>query len=124
MFPKWAWWLTGGLFAWWFDARQQRISALQSIDVGLLVVKSETDAAAAAVASPNTLTDSDGTALHVEPTLSTDFQTQIQSLGKTSPASKWLAIASALQGASMPLAANSVAAQGMNLIENGVIGAP
>lgn len=124
MFPQWIWWLVGGLGAYWFDNRQQRIAALQSIDVGLLIVKSETDVAAAGVQNGSALTLSDGASIHVESTLSADQQSAVQALGKTKPASQWLALASALQAANLPLAANSVATQGMTYIENGVIGAP
>lgn len=124
MFPAWIWWLGGGLFAYWFDNRQQRIAALQSIDVGLLIIKSETDATAAGVQNASSLTLSDGIVLHVDGNLSADQQTAVSALGKSKPASQWLAVASALQAANLPLAANSVATQGMTYIENGVIGAP
>jgi len=122
--PQWAWWLAGGLFAFWFDQRQQRISALQSVDVGLLLIKSETDSSANSTTGTTTISTADGTSITVESSVSSDLQSEIQALSKSSPASKWLAVAAALQASSAPIAANSVAAQGMNLIENGIIGAP
>ncbi len=157
---QWIWWLAGIAGAYWYDARQTRLAALQSIDVALLVVKGETQNAADNANSTTSatgtqqnqqnqtqtttqsITTAGGATVTAESTLtsttSTDttstttaantnastYYTAITALSNTTQASQYLSLAAELQGAGYPIAANSVAALGMTLIETNVVTQP
>lgn len=139
----WLYWIGGGLFAWWYDSRQQRLAALQAIDVSLLAIKSETQNAAdtastaqlttgasttgatgTAAATTTTIQTANGQSITAESGITSALQTMIQALGPSVSASQWLALAASLRGSNFPIAANSVAALGMTYVETGVVGNP
>src|SRR5271154_795677 len=45
--PVWLWWAIGGVVTYWLNINSQKQAALQSVDVGLLMVRSSTAQAAA-----------------------------------------------------------------------------
>lgn len=116
--PVWLWWALGGLATFYVTVRQQREAALQSIDVGLLMIKASSSQQAAAVTASNIIHSPAGD-LKAESGASAAAIAAANTLTLTMSAPNWLAIAAQVQSAGYPLLANSIATLGMSLIETG-----
>ena len=116
--PVWLWWVVGGVVTYWLNINSQKQAALQSVDVGLLMVRSAT--AQAATAATGTITiNSQAGALTAESTVSDAAKASATALSVAVLAPDWLVLATSLEAAGFPVLANSVAKLGMTLLENG-----
>jgi hypothetical protein len=118
--PVWLWWVGGAVITYWLNINSQRQSALQSVDVGLLMVKSSSAAAAAAATSTTTIQCPAGT-LKAETDVSAAAEASAQTLSLNVLAPDWLVLATGVQAAGYPVLANSIASLGMTLLENGAL---
>lgn len=116
--PVWLYWSLAGLFTYIFNVHQQRQAALQSIDVGLLMIKASSAAAAANATSTTTIQSLAGV-LKSDSNVSANVQQQAKLLSRNVLAPDWLALATATQAAGYPVLANSIASMAMTLLESG-----
>lgn len=116
--PVWLYWVVGGVWTYLYSVHQQRQAALQSVDVGLLMIKSSSSANAAQ-ASGTTLIQSQAGPLKADANLPALLTQQAQQLSVRVLAPDWLGLATAVQSAGYPVLANSIATLGMTLLENG-----
>jgi len=116
--PVWLWWVIGGAVTYWLNVNSQRQSALQSIDVGLLMIRSATSQAAQNATGTVTIQSQVG-ALTAESTVSDAAKASAQALSFQVLAPDWLVLATSVESAGYPVLANSIATLGMTLLENG-----
>jgi len=116
--PVWIWWVVGGVVTYWLNVNAQRQSALQSIDVGLLMVRSATSSAAGSATGTITIQSQAGT-LKAESTVSDAAKSSAQALSTAVLAPDWLVLATSVEAAGFPVLANSIAQLGMTLLEGG-----
>lgn len=116
--PIWIWWLVGGVVTYWLNVNSQRQSALQSIDVGLLMIKSATAQAVSSATSTTTIQSPAGS-LTAESTISDAAKASATALSVSVLAPDWLVLATSVEAAGFPVLANSIASLGMTLLENG-----
>ena len=118
MFPPWLWWLVGGVVTYWLNVNSQKQSALQSVDVGLLMVRSATAVSASTATGTIIITSTVG-ALKSESTASQAAQDAAAKLSLSVLAPDWLVLATSVESAGYPVLANSIATLGMTLLETG-----
>jgi hypothetical protein len=116
--PVWIWWAVGGVVTYWLNINSQKQAALQSVDVGLLMVRSATSQAAANATNTITIQSAVGP-LKAESTISDGAKASAQALSTTVLAPDWLVLATSVKSAGFPVLANSIASLGMTLLENG-----
>jgi hypothetical protein len=114
----WLWWIIGGVATYYFNVHQQRQSALQAIDIGLLMIQASS-AQAASQATAGTPIQSAAGSLAADANLPANISAQAHALSTSTLAPNWLALATALQSEGYPLLAHSVATLGMTLLEGG-----
>lgn len=115
--PIWLWWVLGGLGTYAFNVHAQRQSALQAIDVGLLMIRSSS-AQLASVATTTAIVSAAGT-LQGETATPQALRAQASALSSRTLAPDWLALATAVQSQGYPALAYSIASLGMTLLESG-----
>jgi hypothetical protein len=116
--PVWIWWGVGALVTYWLNVNAQRQSALQSVDVGLLMVKASSASLAASATSTTTIQSGAGP-LIADSNVSAAAQASAQALSLNTLAPDWLVLATSVQAAGYPALANSIATLGMTLLETG-----
>lgn len=115
--PVWLWWLAGGIATYVFNVHAQRQSALQAIDVGLLMIRSSS--AQAASAAGTTTIQSPAGALQAETATPQDVRAKASALSVATLAPDWLSLATSVQSQGYPALAYSIATLGMTLLEAG-----
>ena len=118
--PVWLWWVGGAVITYWLNVNSQRQAALQSIDVGLLMIKASTASAAAAATATTTLQCPAGT-LKSDSDASQAAITSAQMLSTNVLAPDWLVLATSVQAAGFPVLSNSIASLAMTLLESGAL---
>jgi len=116
--PTWLWWVVGAVATYYFNVQQQHQAALQSLDVGLLMVRSATAASAASAQQGTPITSAAGQ-LSCDQNVPQNLIAEAQALSLQTLAPNWLALATALESAGYPVLSNSVASLGMTLLESG-----
>lgn len=116
--PTWIWWVIGGLATFYVNRYQERQTALQTIDIGLLMIRSSSTLGAQQATNRAKLLSKAGV-LDAESTVPANLQTIAQNLSTSTLAADWLAIAAEVESAGFPLLAYSISNLAMNLLETG-----